>query len=41
MERFNFQVIEKKWQEKFTQKKLYNKNGKIIPLVMLLRDLNF
>jgi len=28
MERFNFQVIEKKWQEKFTKKKLYNKNGK-------------
>ena len=28
MERFNFQVIEKKWQEKFIKKKLYNKNGK-------------
>ena len=28
MERFNFQVIEKKWQKKFSQKKLYNKNGK-------------
>ena len=28
MERFNFQVIEKKWQKKFTQKKLYNKDGK-------------
>ena len=28
MERFNFQVIEKKWQKKFVQKKLYNKDGK-------------
>ena len=28
MERFNFQVIEKKWQKKFSQKKLYNKGGK-------------
>ena len=28
MERFNFQVIEKKWQHKFSEKKLFNKNGK-------------
>ena len=28
MERFNFQVVEKKWQNKFSQKKLYNKKGK-------------
>ncbi len=28
MERFNFQVVEKKWQNKFSKKKLYNKNGK-------------
>ena len=28
MERVNFQVIEKKWQEKFFSSKLYNKNGK-------------
>ena len=28
MERFNFQIIEKKWQKKFSQKKLYNKTGK-------------
>ena len=28
MERFNFQVIEKKWQRKFSEKKLLNKNGK-------------
>ena len=28
MERVNFQVIEKKWQEKFVASKLYNKNGK-------------
>ena len=28
MERLNFQVIEKKWQEKFAKKNLYNKNGK-------------
>ena len=28
MERFNFQVIEKKWQRKFSKKKLFNKNGK-------------
>jgi len=28
MERVNFQVIEKKWQEKFVSSKLYNKNGK-------------
>ena len=28
MERFNFQVIEKKWQKKLENKKLYNKNGK-------------
>ena len=28
MERFNFQVIEKKWQRKFSEKKLFNKNGK-------------
>ena len=28
MERFNFQVIEKKWQDKLSKKKLYNKTGK-------------
>ena len=28
MERLNFQVIEKKWQRKFSEKKLFNKNGK-------------
>ena len=28
MERFNFQVIEKKWQEVFSKKNLYRKNGK-------------
>ena len=28
MERLNFQVIEKKWQEYFSKKKLINKNGK-------------
>ncbi len=28
MERVNFQVIEKKWQEKFISSKLYNKKGK-------------
>ncbi len=28
MERFNFQVIEKKWQKKFSKKKLFNKKGK-------------
>ena len=28
MERFNFQVIEKKWQKRFSRKKLYNKGGK-------------
>ena len=28
MERVNFQVIEKKWQEKFFSSRLYNKNGK-------------
>ena len=28
MERFNFQVIEKKWQSKFSQKKLYREKGK-------------
>ncbi len=28
MERVNFQVIEKKWQSKFAESKLYNKNGK-------------
>ena len=28
MERFNFQVIEKKWQKKFSKKKLYNKKSK-------------
>ncbi len=28
MERVNFQLIEKKWQEKFLSSKLYNKNGK-------------
>ena len=28
MERVNFQVIEKKWQKIFAQKKLYRKNGK-------------
>ena len=28
MERLNFQVIEKKWQEYFSQKKLINKKGK-------------
>ena len=28
MERFNFQVIEKKWREKLSKKKLYNKDGK-------------
>ena len=27
MERVNFQVIEKKWQEKFSSSKLYNKKG--------------
>ncbi len=28
MERVNFQVIEKKWQEKFSTSKLYNQSGK-------------
>ena len=28
MERVNFQVIEKKWQEKFAKQKLYNSKGK-------------
>ena len=28
MERVNFHLIEKKWQEKFAKKKLYNKTGK-------------
>jgi len=28
MERVNFQVIEKKWQEKFVSSRLYNKKGK-------------
>ena len=28
MERFNFQVIEKKWQKNLLKKKLYNKDGK-------------
>jgi leucyl-tRNA synthetase len=28
MERLSFQVIEKKWQKKFANTKLYNKNGK-------------
>ncbi len=28
MERVNFQAIEKKWQDKFTKSKLYNKKGK-------------
>ncbi len=28
MERFNFQVIEKKWQKVFSSSKLYNKDGK-------------
>ena len=28
MERYNFQVIEKKWQKEFSQNKLYRKNGK-------------
>ena len=28
MERFNFQVIEKKWQDKFVNSNLYRKNGK-------------
>ena len=28
MERVNFQAIEKKWQDKFTKLKLYNKEGK-------------
>ena len=28
MERVNFQVIEKKWQEHFASSKLYNRNGK-------------
>ena len=28
MERFNFQVIEKKWRKKLTEHKLYNKKGK-------------
>ena len=28
MERLSFQVIEKKWQKKFADTKLYNKNGK-------------
>ena len=27
MDRFNFQVIEKKWQQKFTKKKLNNPKG--------------
>ena len=28
MERINFQTIERKWQKKFSEEKLYNKNGK-------------
>ena len=28
MERYNFQVIEKKWQKQLSKKKLYNENGK-------------
>ena len=28
MERFNFQVIEKKWQKNFANKNLYRKNAK-------------
>ena len=28
MERLNFQVIEKKWQDKFVNENLYRKNGK-------------
>ena len=28
MERFNFQVIEKKWQDIFEKKKLYRENSK-------------
>ena len=28
MERVNFHLIEKKWQEVFAKKKLYNKDGK-------------
>ena len=28
MDRLNFQVIEKKWQKKFSEKDLFNKNGK-------------
>ena len=28
MERYNFQVIEKKWQIEFAKKKLYRKNSK-------------
>ena len=27
MERINFQVIEKKWQQKFSKTNLYNKSG--------------
>ena len=30
MERFNFQVIEKKWQDKFNSFKLYREKEKII-----------
>ena len=28
MERLNFQVIEKKWQDKFVNESLYRKDGK-------------
>ena len=28
MERFNFQAIEKKWQEKFAKTNLYREKGK-------------
>ena len=32
MERVNFQLIEKKWQSKFTSQSLYNKKGKKVLL---------
>ena len=32
MERFNFQVIEKKWQEKFSKQNLYREEKKEILL---------
>ena len=37
MERVNFHLIEKKWQKKFVNDKLYNKNGKKI---LLSRDVS-